>query len=114
SSDEWFRPVALRLGPDGCLYIVDWYNKIISHNEVPRNHPERDKKRGRIWRVKHQDAKPFDVPDFTKLSGDGLIAKLGGPSLPQSHLAWQAITDRQMKELASKLTTIVSDKSATT
>ena len=44
------------IGPDGCLYIVDWYNKIISHNEVPRNHPERDKKRGRIWRVKHKDA----------------------------------------------------------
>ncbi|HXG49390.1 MAG TPA: PVC-type heme-binding CxxCH protein, partial [Methylomirabilota bacterium] len=99
SGDEWFRPVALRTGPDGCLYIVDWYNKIISHNEVPRNHPERDKKRGRIWRVKHKNVKPFDVPDFTKLSGDALLAKLGGASLQQSHMAWQAITDRQMKEL---------------
>jgi putative membrane-bound dehydrogenase-like protein len=103
SSDEWFRPVALRLGPDGCLYIVDWYNKIISHNEVPRAHPERDKKRGRIWRVKHSEQKPYDVPDFTKLSGDELIAKLGGESTPQSHLAWQAIADREMKELAPKL-----------
>ncbi len=103
SSDEWFRPVALRLGPDGCLYIVDWYNKIISHNEVPRAHPERDKKRGRIWRVKHSEQKPLDVPDFTKLTGDELIAKLGGESTPQSHLAWQAIADREMKELAPKL-----------
>jgi putative membrane-bound dehydrogenase-like protein len=111
SSDEWFRPVALRLGPDGCLYFVDWYNKIISHNEVPRNHPERDKKRGRIWRVKHRDVKPLDVPDFTKLSGDELIAKLGGDNTTQSHLAWQAITDRQMIELAPKLKAIVIDKS---
>ncbi|HEY0552290.1 MAG TPA: PVC-type heme-binding CxxCH protein, partial [Verrucomicrobiae bacterium] len=103
SSDEWFRPVALRLGPDGCLYIVDWYNKIISHNEVPRAHPERDKKRGRIWRVKHSEQKPLDVPDFTKLSGDELMAKLGGESTPQSHLAWQAIADRELKELAPKL-----------
>lgn len=114
SSDEWFRPVALRTGPDGCLYIVDWYNKIISHNEVARNHPDRDKKRGRIWRVKHKDAKPFEVPDFNKLSGDELIAKLGGPALLQSHMAWQAITDRQMKELAPKLKKIVSDKKAET
>jgi len=114
SSDEWFRPVALRTGPDGCLYIVDWYNKIISHNEVPRNHPERDKKRGRIWRVKHKDAKPFDVPDFNKLSGDELVAKLGGPSIPQSHMAWQAITDRQMKDLTPKLKKIVGDKKAET
>ncbi len=94
SSDPWFRPVAITIGPDGCLYIVDWYNKIISHNEVPRNHPDRDKTRGRIWRVKAKAAKPFDVPDFTKLSGDELIAKLGGDSLAQSHLAWQAIGDR--------------------
>jgi len=114
SSDEWFRPVALRTGPDGCLYIVDWYNKIISHNEVARNHPDRDKKRGRIWRVKHTDVKPFDVPDFTKLSGDELIAKLGGPSVPQSHMAWQAITDRQMTELAPKLKKMVGDKTAAT
>jgi putative membrane-bound dehydrogenase-like protein len=109
SSDEMFRPIALRLGPDGCLYIVDWYNKIISHNEVPRNHPERDKKRGRIWRVKHQEAKPLDVPDFAKLSGEELIAKLGGENTTQSHLAWQAIGDRQLKELAPRLKAIVGD-----
>ncbi|WP_395746892.1 family 16 glycoside hydrolase [Prosthecobacter sp.] len=49
--DPFFRPVGLTNGPDGCIYIVDWYNKIISHNEVPRNHPDRDKTRGRIWRI---------------------------------------------------------------
>ncbi|MEW6303035.1 MAG: PVC-type heme-binding CxxCH protein [Verrucomicrobiota bacterium] len=111
SSDEWFRPVALRLGPDGCLYFVDWYNKIISHNEVPRNHPERDKVRGRIWRVKHTGQEPFHVPDFTQLAGEELIAKLGGESLAQSHLAWQAIGDRQLKELAPKLKAIIVDGS---
>jgi putative membrane-bound dehydrogenase-like protein len=93
SNDEWFRPIAIHFGPDGCLYIVDWYNKIISHNEVPRAHPDRDKTRGRIWRVKHKDQTPFSVPDCTKLSGDELIAKLGGDSLRQSHLAWQALID---------------------
>jgi len=107
SSDEMFRPVAIKFGPDGCLYIVDWYNKIISHNEVPRAHPDRDKTRGRIWRVKHKDQTPFPVPDMTKLSGDELIAKLGGPSLAQSHLAWQAIGDRGMKELTEKLGSVV-------
>jgi putative membrane-bound dehydrogenase-like protein len=106
SSDPWFRPVAITMGPDGCLYIIDWYNKIISHNEVPRNHPDRDKTRGRIWRVR-PDTAPLPVPDFTKLSGDELIAKLGGASLAQSHLAWQAIGDRGMKELAPKLRAIV-------
>ncbi len=109
SSDEMFRPVSIHFGPDGCLYIVDWYNKIISHNEVPRNHPDRDKKRGRIWRVKHSAQKPFEVPDFTKLSGDELIAKLGGKSLAQHHLAWQAIVDRKLTELTPRLKTILAD-----
>jgi putative membrane-bound dehydrogenase-like protein len=103
SRDEWFRPVAMTFGPDGCLYIIDWYNKIISHNEVPRNHPERDKIRGRIWRVKATTQKPHEVPDFTKAGGDELLAKLGGPSVAQSHLAWQAIVDRGMKELVPQL-----------
>lgn len=113
SSDEMFRPVALRLGPDGCLYFVDWYNKIISHNEVPRNHPERDKKRGRIWRVRPENFQPLNVPDFTKASGDELLAKLGGENTTQSHLAWQAIGDRAMKELAPKLKNIVADEKET-
>jgi len=103
SSDEMFRPVAITVGPDGCLYIVDWYNKIISHNEVPRAHPDRDKTRGRIWRVKHKDVKPRDVPDFTKLPAPELLAKLSSPALAQVHLAWQAIVDRNLTNLAYEL-----------
>ena len=113
SADEWFRPVAITFGPDGCLYIVDWYNKIISHNEVPRNHPDRDKTRGRIWRVKATGQKPFPMQDFTKATGDELISKLGGPSLAQSHLAWQALADRNYDEvLVEKLRRIASDETA--
>ncbi len=113
SSDEWFRPVAMRLGPDGCLYIVDWYNKIISHNEVPRNHPERDKKRGRIWRVKHQGVVPAAIPDFSKLSGDELVNRLGVAPTTASHLAWQAITDRQLLTTVPRLKSFVSDTQST-
>ena len=49
--DPWFRPVDVRFGPDGALYILDFYNRIIGHYEVPLNHPGRDRTRGRIWRV---------------------------------------------------------------
>jgi putative membrane-bound dehydrogenase-like protein len=92
--DPFFRPVAMTNGPDGCIYIVDWYNKIISHNEVPRNHPDRDKTRGRIWRVKAKAAAPQPIPDFTKLSADELIATLGTEPTAKAHLAWQTLADR--------------------
>lgn len=51
SSDPWCRPVDVELGPDGALYVADWYNRIIAHVEVDLAHPERDKSRGRIWRI---------------------------------------------------------------
>jgi putative membrane-bound dehydrogenase-like protein len=109
--DPFFRPVALTNGPDGCIYIVDWYNKIISHNEVPRAHPDRDKTRGRIWRIRpvvpalagSDPAKAGttkqEVPDFTKLSNEDLIALLGTEPFAKAHLAWQTLTDRGMETL---------------
>ncbi|MCE9519216.1 MAG: DUF1080 domain-containing protein, partial [Verrucomicrobia bacterium] len=125
STDPMFRPVSIHFGPDGALYIVDWYNKIISHNEVPRNHPDRDKTRGRIWRVKEKfevrpsgrdrkDERPEGrttnvMPDFTKCAPEELIAKLGDNNIKQSHLAWQAIIDRKLVDLAPKLKAIISD-----
>ena len=95
--DPWFRPVAMTLGPDGCVYIVDWYNKIISHNEVPRAHPDRDKVRGRIWRIKHTQQQSFAVPDFTKLTDAQLLEKLQSPSLAQTTIAAQTMADRKIK-----------------
>lgn len=59
TTDPWFRPVDLQIGPDGAMYIADFYNKIIGHVEVPLNHPQRDKTRGRIWRVTYE---PGDQP----------------------------------------------------
>ena len=50
-SDPWFRPVHLQFGPDGALYIADFYNRIIGHYEVDLDHPGRDRHRGRIWKV---------------------------------------------------------------
>ena len=49
--DPWFRPVDLELGPDGAMYVADFYNKIIGHYEVSLTHPGRDRERGRIWRI---------------------------------------------------------------
>lgn len=91
--DPYFRPVALTNGPDGCLYIVDWYNKIISHNEVPRNHPDRDKSRGRIWRVRAARTAET-IPDFTRLETEALSAMLDKPPVGRAHLAWQTLQDR--------------------
>jgi len=94
TTDSWFRPVALHFGPDGCLYFVDWYNKIISHNEVPRTHPDRDKTRGRIWRVRPKGAAAVAQPNLAKLPAAEVIGLLGAPNTRVGRMAWQELGDR--------------------
>jgi len=111
--DPFFRPIAMTMGPDGCLYVIDWYNKIISHNEVARNHPDRDKQSGRIWRIKPKGFVPQVVPDYTKLSSADLIARLGSKVVADAHLAWQTLADRRPDEATSAaLSAIAGDASA--
>lgn len=55
-----FRPVDLRLGPDGALYICDFYNPIIQHGEVDFRDPRRDHEHGRIWRLRYQGRERVD------------------------------------------------------
>lgn len=109
SDDPWFRPIAAHFGPDGCLYIVDWYNKIISHNEVPRAHPDRDKSRGRIWRVRHASQQAQLRIDVAALSEDELLAGLGGPNARIAAQIWQEISDRKASGLVPRLTGIIRD-----
>ena len=49
-----FRPIDVRQGPDGAVYIADWYNPIIQHGEVDFRDPRRDKTHGRIWRLTYE------------------------------------------------------------
>jgi putative membrane-bound dehydrogenase-like protein len=109
TDDAWFRPIAIHFGPDGCLYVVDWYNKIISHNEVPRVHPDRDKTRGRIWRIRHESQKVMPRRDLTKISNAGLADLLGSDSARTAAQAWQEIVDRKAVELTKTLETLVMD-----
>ena len=57
-----FRPIDVKLGPDGALYIADWYNPIIQHGEVDFRDPRRDHTHGRIWRVTAKGRKPAPWP----------------------------------------------------
>ncbi|MEI6794163.1 MAG: PVC-type heme-binding CxxCH protein [Verrucomicrobiota bacterium] len=110
--DPFFRPIAMTMGPDGCLYVIDWYNKIISHNEVARNHPDRDKQSGRIWRIKPKDFVPQVVPDYTKLSSADLVARLGSKVTADAHLAWQTLADRRPEAATSAALTAIAEDSA--
>jgi hypothetical protein len=73
STNVTFRPIDVRFGPDGALYIADWSNPIIQHGEVDFRDPRRDKEHGRIWRVTAK-GRPFArKQNLTKLNTAELL-----------------------------------------
>ncbi len=87
--DLWFRPVHLRVGPDGAMYLLDFYNQAIVHNDPrgpkqgPTNaalRPDRDHDHGRIWRVQHKRAAKLAIPDLARADAAGLARALEHPN----------------------------------
>ncbi len=107
SDDPWFRPVDLQLGPDGALYIADFYNRIIGHYEVPLDHPGRDRERGRIWRVVKKGSKPQRT-DFTAMTPKRIANEAGGPNLTRRHLALREVKRRGTQDWLPEFTGIFS------
>ncbi|WP_165250835.1 PVC-type heme-binding CxxCH protein [Paludisphaera soli] len=117
SEDNWFRPVDLELGPDGALYVADFYNRIIGHYEVPLTHPGRDRTSGRIWRIvyKGDGSKPVPSPeavDRTKAGVDALIADLASPTLPVRIASANQLFERGGAEAVEKLRSLVGPAAA--
>lgn len=74
-----YRPVDVKAGPDGAIYIADWYNPIISHGGVDFRDPRRDRQHGRIWRVTATGRPLAPRPRLESASIPELLAALDSP-----------------------------------
>jgi putative membrane-bound dehydrogenase-like protein len=110
--DPWFRPIETRIGPDGALYILDFYNQAVIHNDTrgPKHNavnaavrPDRDHYFGRIWRVQHKSASKLDIPDLTKASGDNLAKALEHPNQHVRMTALRLISEKRPANIAISL-----------
>ena len=95
SKHRAFRPVDLKLGPNGSLYVADWYNPIINHGEVDFRDSRRDYKHGRIWRIEVADQPPTVPPKLTDASVEELLELLKLPEQHTRHLARLEISKRR-------------------
>ncbi len=109
--DPWFRPVDVRQGPDGALYVADFYNAVIGHYEVPLTHPRRDREKGRIWRIVYRGSEgsvpPPVAPDLTAEPLARLVERLGDANLELRVMASHVLVDRWGEEAVAPVQRVV-------
>lgn len=132
SSDEWYGPIHAEVGPDGAVWVLDWYNFIIQHNVfVPAQAPSekvlpfvdqphgagnafesdlRDKKHGRVYRILHKDAKHRVDYKLSKDDVSGLLKALKSDNKFWRMHAQRLLVERQNSDVSKDLIKIALDR----
>lgn len=121
SADEWMAPVQTEVGPDGAIWVSDWYNFIIQHNPTPKGfetgkgnayiNPLRDRTHGRIYRIVWNGAKPSAIKKLDKNKPDELIKGLQSDNMFWRITAQRLIVEGGYKQLAPQLFSLIRNKS---
>ncbi|HZT79419.1 MAG TPA: PVC-type heme-binding CxxCH protein, partial [Gemmataceae bacterium] len=112
ANDAWFMPVAQKTGPDGCLYVLDWYDRYHCYQDANRDPKGIDRLRGRLYRVRYKDTPRAGRFDLAKESDDQLLKRLYSPNVYFRDLAQRLLTERASPELRAKLERLVLDEQA--
>jgi putative membrane-bound dehydrogenase-like protein len=109
SEDGWFRPVDLKVGPDGAIYVADMYEKRISHVD-PRDTWERGN--GRIWRIRPENWKPSGKKfDLWEEPADSLVKRLMSTNRWERAMARRVIADRALADAKPLLLELLNSNS---
>ncbi len=118
SRDPWSHPIALTHGPDGAIWVVDYYREIIEdYSAIPRHLQQQygvyaGHDRGRIYRLTHRDLPPVPSPDLSALETPALAREIASPLLWRRQTTQRLLTERNEKEAAPVLREILSAKDA--
>ena len=115
STDSWFRPVNMTVGPDGALYVVDYYRQMIEHPEWASTHVHKHEKgmyagqdRGRIWRITSTGAGKREAPPHLGSATDEeLVAALAHENRWWRRTAQRLLVERGRVEAVPRLQRLV-------
>src|SRR4029077_539020 len=108
TSDSWFRPEHIKDGPDGALYVADFYESQIAHLRHFEGIIHTDS--GRIYRLKAKDAAPLKPFDLSKLSTQELIKKLESDNRWVRQTALRLIGDRKDRTVLPHLVKLLREQ----
>lgn len=106
TSDPWFRPVGIKVGPDGAVYVADWYEKHITH----RKHYQGmiDRASGRIYRLQARGAEPLAPFDLSRKTSLELVETLRHPNKWFRQTALRLLGDRRDESIIPRLRELVA------
>ncbi|MGB7345264.1 MAG: PVC-type heme-binding CxxCH protein [Pirellulaceae bacterium] len=121
SDDEWTAPIMAEVGPDGNVWVLDWYNYIVQHNPTPQGFTTgkghayesdlRDKKYGRIYRIVPDDkSRAGKVEKLVAGDVDGLIAALRSPTMEVRLHAQRLLVQRGQADIVPQLIALIDDQ----
>ncbi|MDB5290396.1 MAG: putative rane-bound dehydrogenase, partial [Phycisphaerales bacterium] len=109
ANDAWFMPVSQKIGPDGCLYVMDWYDRYHCYQDANRDPAGIDRERGRIYRISFGDV-PFYKPfDLQKSSPEELLKLLDHPNVWWRRTAQRILNEKFTPSLVPALEKMALD-----
>ena len=122
SDDDWTAPVAAEVGPDGAVWVIDWYNIIVQHNPIPVGYekgkgnayvtPLRDKRHGRVYRITWEGAKPYQPIDLAKASTEQLVDTLNSDNMFWRMSAQRMLVQGEHRDAVPALQKLIETKAA--
>lgn len=121
SDDEWVAPIMAEVGPDGNIWVIDWYNYIVQHNPTPQGFKTgngaayetdlRDKKHGRIYRIVYDASRAPPRIDLSKATPGELVAGLTNDNFLWRRHAQRLLVERGKLDIVPQLLKLVRDPS---
>jgi putative membrane-bound dehydrogenase-like protein len=112
ANDSWFMPVVQKTGPDGCLYILDWYDRYHCYQDARRDPEGIDRLKGRLYRVRYKDTPRAPRFDLARETSEQLIDRLASPNVLYRDLAQRVLAERNDGAARPKLQSLVLDVGA--
>jgi HEAT repeats len=101
ANDAWFMPVVQKTGPDGSLYILDWYDRYHCYQDANADPKGIDRANGRLYRVRYKDTRRSGL-DLSKLSDERLIGLLVAKNDHLRSTALRLLQERLNKEAVNE------------
>jgi len=97
ANDSWFMPVVQKVGPDGCLWVLDWYDRYHCYQDANRDPKGIDRLKGRLYRVRYKNSPRSGRFDLAEESDEQLVRRLESGNIYFRNIAQRLLSERLAK-----------------